>query len=72
MGGAGVDWKIHADVIILKKRNGVGAWMIRDSVVSVVTRLRAGLPSYSVGYPGSFQGANAARSVKLIFYLERK
>jgi len=53
LGGAGVDWIIHADVIILKKRNVIGAWMIRDTVVSLVARLRAGLPSYSVGYPGA-------------------
>ena len=65
MGGAVVDWKIHADVTILKKRNGIRAWMIRDSVVSVVTRLLAGLPTYSVGYPVSFQGVKAARGMKL-------
>jgi hypothetical protein len=69
LGGAGVDWKIHADIIILKKKNNIGAWMIRDSVVSVVTRLRPGPPSYSVGYPASFQGVKAAQGVKLTTHL---
>lgn len=69
MGSAGVDWNIHADVILLKKRNGTGAWMSRVSVASVVTTLRAGLPSYSVGYLGSFLGVKAARGVKLTTHL---
>lgn len=69
MGGAVVDWKIHSDVTILKKRNSIKEWLIRDSVVGVVTRLLAGLPSYSVGYPVSFQGVKAARDMKLTTHL---
>jgi hypothetical protein len=51
LGGVGVDWKIYADVIILKRRNSVGTWMNRDSVVGVVTGLRAGV--VVVGIPAS-------------------